>query len=339
MSENEYADVVVSTRIRLARNIKGLPFPKKLTNQPEIEKVLVQGVRNVCNRLYKYNYYSMNKLNEIDRLALLERHLISPNLVSNVANGCVIIGKDDDKDISIMINEEDHIRAQCLLRYYDLEGAYRRMDEFDNALANEMDIAFNENLGYLTACPTNLGTGLRASVMLFLPALTQTRKLGSIIREVQRVGLTVRGVYGEGSKSEGYMYQISNQLTLGISELEIIKRVKSIVNGICRDELRERQTLYRELGIDFEDEVMRSYGILKYARKMTSKECMEYLANVKLGASMGIISVDLQKINYLIELAQPANLCHYGGRVLQEEERDELRAKLISQQLLDSKER
>ena len=234
-----------------------------------------------------------------------------------------------DNGVSIMINEEDHIRAQCVLRGYGLKKAYERILEFDNQLDKDAKVAFDSRLGYLTACPTNLGTAMRASVMMFLPALTHSGQMPRLITAIQKAGLTVRGVYGEGSSSMGYMYQISNQISIGMTEQMIINSVEEVVNTLCEKELQTRKKWYQADGVLLEDKVMRAYGVLKYARRMSSKEFMEHMSNVKLGVSLGILDIEFELLNTLTELAQPANLCHYGGRMLNGEERDELRAQLV----------
>lgn len=323
----KYDDIVVSSRVRLARNLKNIPFPSRLSGSATSSEKVINTVTKVCDKMFKYDLYRMNKINDVDRIALLERHLISPNLATNTENGAVCIGKDNG--MSIMINEEDHIRAQCLMRGFGLQECFNKVNAFDDELASQTDIAYDSKLGYLTACPTNLGTGMRASVMLFLPALTYSGELASIINAVQQAGLTVRGMYGEGSKGSGYLYQISNQITIGISERDIIKNVTNVVEKICESEQNARKKLYKEQGILLEDSVMRSFGVLLYARRMSSDEFMEHIAKVKLGVSLGILNLSMPMLNQLTELCQPANLCHYGGRKLSVEERDELRAKLI----------
>lgn len=327
----DYESVVISTRVRLARNIAEVPFPAKLSGSRDSAMKIVNIVKAVCDKLYDYDYYEMDKLSEIDRLALQERHIISPNLAKYIENSGVVVAKDNG--VSIMVNEEDHIRAQCVLRGYGLQNAYNKILEFDNSLDKEANIAFDSKLGYLTACPTNLGTAMRASTMVFLPALTHSGEMPRIINAIQKIGLTVRGVYGEGSKSAGYMYQISNQNSIGLTEQSIIDNVAEAVNTLCEKELQARKRWYQSDGIAMEDMVMRAYGILKYARKISSVEFMKYMANVKLGVSLGILSIDFKLLNTLTELAQPANLCHYGGRMLNGDERDELRAKLVREKI------
>lgn len=321
-------NIVVSTRVRLARNLKGIPFPSKLKGSPKSSEQVIATVTAVCDKLFDYNKLCMNKISDIDRFSLQENHLISPNLAQNMENGVVCLSKDNE--MSIMINEEDHIRAQCLKRGFALEECYKRVNAFDDKLSEMADVAFDEKLGYLTACPTNLGTGMRASVMLFLAGLAMTNQLRNITIAVQQAGLTVRGMYGEGSKGTGYLYQISNQLTIGVSELDLIKNVENIVKKICDSEQEARERVYAAQRIVLEDSVSRSLGILLYAKKISSDEFMEHMARVKLGTALGILDLNMKMLNVLTEACQPASLCKYKGTQLSAEERDRVRAELVS---------
>lgn len=320
-------NIVVSTRVRLARNLKDIPFPARLKGSPKSSEEVINTVKSVCDKLFKYDLLLMNRISDIDRIALLERHLISPNLAANIENGAVCIGKENG--MSIMINEEDHIRAQCLIRGFALEECYKKVNAFDDKLSDMAQIAYDDKFGYLTACPTNLGTGMRASVMMFLPALTITGELSRLINEIQQAGLTVRGIYGEGSNGTGYLYQISNQITIGVSEGNLIKVVNNAVMKICESEQNARARLYKQEGIVLEDAVSRSLGILLYAKRITSDEFMEHMAKVKLGVALGILDLSMPMLNQLTELCQPANMCHYCGRKVNADERDIMRADLV----------
>ncbi len=320
-------NIVVSTRVRLARNLKDIPFPARLKGSPKSSEKVINTVTSVCDKLFNYDLLQMNKISDIDRIALLERHLISPNLAANTENGAVCIGKDNG--MSIMINEEDHIRAQCFIRGFGLEECFKKVNAFDDKLSEMAQIAYDDKLGYLTACPTNLGTGMRASVMMFLPGLTICGELGGIINEVQQAGLTVRGIYGEGSKASGYLYQISNQITIGVSEVNLLKIVTNAVMKICEREQSARLRIYNQDKIALEDTVSRSFGILLYAKRITSEEFMEHMAKVKLGVALGILDLSMPMLNQLTELCQPANMCHYCGRNVDANERDIKRADLV----------
>lgn len=326
-----FDNIVVSTRVRLARNFKDIPFPAMLKGSGKSSEKVLKMVTSVCDKCFKYDLYKMNEINDIDRIALLERHLISPNLAANTENGAVAIGKDNG--MSIMICEEDHIRAQCFCRGFGLEECYKKVNAFDDKLSEMTELAFDDKFGYLTACPTNLGTGMRASVMLFLPALTMTGELSGLMGAVQQIGLTVRGIYGEGSKGAGYLYQISNQISIGVSEADLIKNVANAVRKICESEQLARTRIYKQQGIDLEDTVSRSLGILLHAKKISSEEFMEHIAKVKLGVALGILDLSMPMLNQLTELCQPANMCHYGGRKLNGEERDILRANLVQSKI------
>ena len=189
--------IVVTSRVRLARNIKEVPFPSMLKGSRTSAEIVLNAVKKSCDRLFEYDVQRMDNLSDINRIALLERHIISHNLIENRENGVVIIGKGDSNGISIMVNEEDHIRAQCVMRGYGLTECYNEVCEFDDNLANIVDIAFDSKLGYLTACPTNIGTGMRASVMVFLPGLVHSGEISRIVKSINRMGLTVRGSYGD----------------------------------------------------------------------------------------------------------------------------------------------
>lgn len=323
--------IVVSTRVRLARNFKDIPFPSRLKGSPDSSQKVINMVTAACDQLFKYNLFRMSQITNIDRLALQELHLISPNLAANTENGAVCLSKNNE--MSIMINEEDHVRAQCFMRGFGLEECYKKVSAFDDKLSEMADIAYDDKLGFLTACPTNLGTGLRASVMLFLPALTMTNNLREITLKAQQSGLTVRGMYGEGSGSSGYLYQISNQITIGVSESDLIKNVKNVVLRICEAEQIARQNMHRKQKDDLEDAVSRSLGILLYAKKINTNEFMEHMARVKLGVALGILDLSMPMLNHLTEICQPANICRAKGGELNERERDIERAKIVKSKI------
>lgn len=331
----EFDDVVYSSRVRLARNINGLPFPNKLRGEEEIFGVLMKGVKKACDNCMKSKFFMINEMDKLKAQALVEKHLISPDLVESSPYGAVVI--NDTEDISIMINEEDHIRAQCIVSGFGLEKAYNNLVKVDKELDKELDIAYDKDFGYLTACPTNLGSAMRASVMLFLPALTILGSINSFILKYQENGFTTRGVYGEGSDAEGYMYQISNQAAIGQSESEILTRMNFVIKKLVDAERIARKNLEKSQGINLKDEIMRAYGILKYACKMSSEEFMKTLAMVKLGVCLSYIEEDFEKINQLIVMTQPAMLCTIAGKRLNSNERDITRMALIKK-ILSSKE-
>ncbi|MEG1646738.1 MAG: protein arginine kinase [Clostridia bacterium] len=330
---SKYDDIVITTRVRLARNINELPFPHKLTGQEEeIYSILYKNIEEVCKKMFKVNFFKMNKLSEIEKVALTEKHLISKELMQKNDIGAVAISEDES--ISVMINEEDHIRAQCVLKGLNLESAYDVINKLDDLLNEKINYAYDNELGYLTSCPTNLGTGMRASVMLFLPALTITGNISNIINNAQKAGITTRGVYGEGSEAEGYFYQISNQASLGLNEIEILNRVKNVVTNICETEIIEREKLIKLSKVEIQDSIMRAFGILTHARTITSSECLGLLAKVKLGVSYELLDVPNDLINNLYTLIHPANLCLISKKALEVKDRDIIRAKLVREKLL-----
>ena len=221
---------VISTRVRLARNLEGYPFPSHLKDEKQAKEI-IRLVTSGLSRLDDFRLYYMDGISEAEALSLKENHLISPNLIKNKRYSAALINREDS--VSIMINEEDHLREHCIVKGLDLKLAYETMSEIDNRISNSMKFAYDEQLGFLTACPTNLGTGLRASVMVFLPALSINGLMPKVIKSLSRLGLTVRGIYGEGSQAEGYVYQISNEVTLGLSEGFIISQVQEVVEKVC----------------------------------------------------------------------------------------------------------
>ena len=323
-------DVVYSSRVRFARNINSLPFPAKLSGEEEIYSVLMRGVEKALAPLGEFRMYRMNGLDPLDAQALVEKHLISPALV-NSRYGAVMISTL--QDISVMINEEDHIRAQCIVRGFDPDSAFKRLVQADRAMAENLDFAFDPKYGYLTACPTNMGAGMRASFMVFVPALTLTGALGSVINTLPKFGVTARGVYGEGSEAKGFMYQISNQATIGAGEEEILGRITKVAESFIRAERAAREDLAIRGGIDLKDKIVRAYGILSNACKISSDEFMELIAYVKLGISMELVKADADKADELITLTHPAMLCKAAGKKLNAEERDMTRARIVKNAL------
>lgn len=319
-------DVVISTRVRFARNIKGLPFPHKLTGQEEIYSVLMKTVNDCCNELFKGKFYKTGEMDKVFEQSLVEKHLISSELVDKPYGG-VFIG--DDETISIMVNEEDHIREQCIMPGFDLDNAYGKLLRLDKLLASKADIAYDRFFGYLTACPTNLGAAMRLSVMVSLPALTIGRKMSGLVASLQKIGFTTRGAYGEGTESEGFEYQISNQAAVGKSEETIKELFRKAVAQIVELERREREKLKKELGLDLKDKIMRSYGILTNCCKISSSEFMNLLGYVRLGIALGYIDKDIDRIDNLAVLSQPAMMCILTKKVLTAEERDRARAALV----------
>ena len=315
-------DIAVSTRIRLARNLSGLPFPARMT--PEQRKELNLKVKNAVLQsntpfAKSLKYIDMADVPQTEIAAMVERHIISPEFAEENADRAIIISADES--ISIMIGEEDHVRIQVILGGLQLEKAYDTAEQLDSLLYNELHFAFDRSLGFLTECPTNLGTGLRASVMLHLPVTESNGEISSIAETVGKIGFTVRGMYGEGSKASASMYQVSNQITLGISEKNALDNLKIITAQLIDKERKARNSLNK---IKLEDMCFRALGTLQNCRVLSSKEMMDLLSRIKLGISMGIIKTDVLPIKLFIE-GQPNMLMKKYGQ-LEPEERDIYRA-------------
>lgn len=323
------AGTIIKTRVRLARNISGYPFKIQDTH---LAINLVKKVHRSVIQTQNFELIFASKLSNLKLQAMKERHLISQNLIDNKERGAVLI--NEDETLSIMINEEDVLREQCLLKGLMLKEAYQTLDKIDDAISKELDFAFDKKFGYLTACPTNVGTGLRASVMLFLPALTESGKINDLADEVAELGLTIRGVYGEGSKAEGSIYQVSNEVTFGVNESEILRKVEDTVMDICLAERDEMETIYGKNDLETMDKAMKSYGVLTNAVMLNYGEFLTHIANVKLGAMLGMINIsDVDKIDDLIILVRNANLSAHKGKNLSDREGQILRAEIVSKTL------
>lgn len=330
---NDNDNIVVSTRIRLARNLEKEKFPQYLMGEEakrvalKIKEAVYKYEQSPLNQ-DKFNYYDLSVLSGVQRQVLFEKHFISRNLVEKNFGREVII--NDCQNMAIMINEEDHLRVQCILPGLRLSEAWQKISALDDALNYHLNFAYDSQLGYLTACPSNVGTGLRASVMLHLPALKMTDKLDILFQQLSKFGMTVRGVYGEGSRSYGSLYQISNQITIGYSEEEIIERLRKVVDEFIEQEKRARYYLMENNYKSIMDYVWRSYGILSNARMLTAKECMEQISVMRLGVSLGILkNIEISDLNRLMIHCQPAFLVLKNGADLQAEERDWIRAEIV----------
>lgn len=329
LQSGKESDVVVSSRVRLARNLREFPFVARAKKE-DLEKV-EEKVKEITPSIgYGMKFLYLKDIDDITRMSLVEKHIISPNFaLKKDNNGAMLI--NDEENISIMINEEDHLRIQVLGEGFDIDNLMNFAIEIDEKLQKNLSYAYSEKYGYLTACPTNVGTGLRASVMVHLPALTKTGNIQKVLEVVNNFGMNIRGVYGEGSKVCGNMYQVSNKQSLGISEKEIIKNLKQIVEKIIEQERLARKILSKET-IELEDRVYRAYGILASCKKISSEEAVELLSSVKLGADMGIIKeLDDLKVNKLQLYTKPANLQKYLGEKIDAYKRDIKRAEVIKQ--------
>ena len=324
-------DIVISTRVRIARNVEGYPYPHKLNADRSL--ALMHDIQTAVKAFpehegERYIFTSLDKLDGLERQALVEEHVISPALLANADKSGFFYNKG--QGVSIMVNEEDHIRIQSMLQGFRPEAAWKEADQVDNLLGKNLPYAFDDTFGYLTACPTNLGTGTRVSIMLHLPALTLMGHTDGFIQAASQLGFAVRGLFGEGSEYMGNLYQVSNQITLGLAEHEIISRLEDVVIQVIQKERLARRNLFESKKIDLEDRIFRSLGILSFARKLTRKEAMQYLSDLKLGTSMGMISTcTLIELQTLMELIQPAKLQQHYGKQMEETERDRQRAELI----------
>ena len=329
------SDVVISSRVRLARNLNHQPFPLLATTAQSnevLEQLLAVSDSGTLDAHGHFNTILLKDLSELDKRVLVEKHLISPNLANDSRAGAVILS--DNEAVSIMINEEDHLRIQCLYPGFQIMESWKLASAIDDSYEDAIEFAFDENKGYLTTCPTNVGTGLRASVMMHLPALVLTSQINRILSAVTQVGLAVRGLYGEGSEALGNLFQISNQITLGQSEQEIIDNLYSVAKQIIEHEKAARRKLMNESFRRVEDRVKRSYGILAHAAIMDSKEAAQRLSDVRLGADLGILSnVPPNVLNELLIMTQPGFLQHRYNEKLSVDDRDYKRAELIREQL------
>lgn len=277
--------------------------------------------------------YSNVESFRLDKEILVEKHLISPQLTNPKRQGAVVLSEDET--VSIMINEEDHIRIQCIFPGLQLEEALKQANEVDNILEKELPYAFDEQFGYLTSCPSNTGTGMRASVMMHLPALTMTKQMNKIMPAISRLGIVVRGSYGEGSKALGNVYQVSNQVTLGKTEEEILEELSNVTARLIAHERQARKNLLEKSRTALEDRLYRSLGTLVYARLLQSGEAAKCLSDVRLGVDLGLIEgVDVSIMNELMIFMQPGFLQQYANSELTQEERDIFRAKLFRERLL-----
>ena len=330
------SDIVISSRVRMARNIESVSFPHYLDKEE---------AKNVIDRVYDtitkghlciQNEFKLIKMDEIDlieRSNYVEKHLISPALAKNVSGGAFLI--NNEETISIMINEEDHIRIQCLYPGLQLERCFDMADKIDDLLEEGIVYAFDEQLGYLACCPTNIGTGVRTSVMLHLPALSLTGYINGVISTAGKIGLAVRGIFGEGTEYLGDIYQISNQITLGMSEEEIINNLKDVSLQIIQNERIAWVRFLDSKGIELEVRVFRSYGTLKNARLLSSKEAMQLISDVKLGVNLKLIDgISTERLNELITMIQPGYLQKHFKSQLTGVERDIKRAQLVRENIL-----
>ena len=322
------SDVAISTRIRLARNLNGFKF--QLRSNEEIELLENKIKENLYGIGYGLKFFRLKDMDDITKMSLVEKNLISPDFIlKRNETGSILI--NDDENICIMIGEEDHLRIQVFNSGLDLENTLNLAIELDEKIGNTLGYAINKKYGYLTSCPSNVGTGLRASVMIHLPALAKTGNTIKVLEAVNNFGINIRGVYGENTESTGDMYQISNKQTLGVTEKEIIQNLKVVVEKIIKQERTARKFLAKD-SVELEDKIYRSYGILSNCRKVTSEETRNLLSNIKLGTDLGILKelTDF-KVKKLYLYTKPASLQKYVGEQYETIERDIKRAEVIKQ--------
>ncbi len=327
------SDIVISSRIRLARNLEKLPFSHWASKKQEKEAmdILEKGVLDV-DLVKTGAYIRMSEIEDVDRQFLLERHLISREHMVHPEYKSVAIA---DKEImSIMVNEEDHLRVQVMQSGFNLQECWRIANRLDESLHKRLKFAFSADWGYLTACPTNTGTGLRASVMLHLPALVMTKQVSRVIQAISKLGMTARGLYGEGTEAEGNFFQISNQITLGTPEDDVIDNLERVIRQVIGHEENARKTLMKQNREVLQDKIARSNGIIRSAYIVNTKETLSLLSMVRLGVDMGLITdIDRRAVNELLILTQPAHLQKIEGRQLSSAQRDVKRANLIRRRL------
>ena len=318
--------VVISTRIRLARNFSAYPFPKKMdaAQAEDIVHLVGEGLKKID----EFTRYDIADLNEQKATLLLEQYLISPALLKSKRGAAFVSA---DKCISIMVNEEDHIREQYIYKGFDLYKAYERISGIDEGLSSLYDFAFDEKLGFLTACPSNLGTGMRASVMMFLPGLTKNGELKKMLPDIKAQGLTVRGAFGEGTSSEGYLYQVSNERTLGVSEGNILSDMIRMTMKLCDKEIRAREKMIKNDCLAIKDKCLRAYGALTHCAILPMEDFLSKMSDVRLGIVLGFLQAyDQNGFDDFFNEMRPASLRLTSGEENANERRcDELRAETV----------
>jgi protein arginine kinase len=331
-------DIAISSRIRLARNLTSYTFPTK-ADQKEL-KAVISSIREALENtdaFREYFFVEIDPLPDLDRQIFLERRIVSRDFIVNRKSSALVLSRDEAD--SIMINEEDHIRMQRMLSGLRLKNIWDEISKTDDIITEKLPIAYDDELGFLTSCPTNIGTGIRASVMLHLPGLMLAGQINQVIQAVHKMGLAVRGIFGEGTENLGNLYQISNQSTLGEPEIQIIEKLDTVIRQIIFHEKNSRQKLIDTRKNFVMDHVGRAYGILRHAYMISSQDTLNSLSALRLGVDMGMFSaLDIHTVNELFVLVQPGHLQKYAGRqIKQSAERDELRASLIRERLKSKK--
>ncbi len=329
MSDRDTA-IVLSSRVRLARNLKDIPFRARFT-QDQADDCIQQVLNALRDEPIPYRFLPMRGINAIKRQSLVEDHRISPDLFKTDDRGAALIR--DDGRVVIMINEEDHLRIQSFAEGLNLREAAAAAFDTEDSLGRRLTFAFDREWGYLTACPTNTGTGMRASVMMHLPMLTLRKSMGQVMQLAAKLGLTMRGIYGEGSEALGNVYQLSNQVTLGKTEDELLESVQATATQIAEMEINLREKVLEEDPVEWQDQMNRSLGLMLYARKMPMKEFYTHWSDLRLAAAMGMIPLDVGMLDHLLSAAQDAHLMEKAGHDLTGRETEVRRSNLIRERL------
>ena len=325
-------EIVMSSRVRIARNLDGHRFTHHCDNE-ELSGILgeTREAARVAGVFTRSLFIEMGQISSLDRQALAERHLVSREFLFNSVHRGLIV--NDSEDTCLMINEEDHLRIQGFAGGFNLEGAFRRADKLDDELSG-LCMAHSGRFGYLTACPTNLGTGMRVSALIHLPGLVHSKEINKLLDSLRKLNHSIRGLYGEGSEVMGNFFQISNSATLGKSEEEIIAGLREMIGKVIGFERQAREMLFRKARRLLEDKVWRAYGLLRYARSVSTKEALSLISAVRLGVGTGLVNdVSIRTLNQLLVYSQPAHLQKINGRQMDAEERDASRAECIRQAL------
>lgn len=321
---------VISTRIRLARNLAGYPFPAKLSVAQA--KEIISSVAAALSRLDEFTEYDIGAMSEEQATLLKEKYIISAELIKKKELSAAFVSSD--KEISVMVNEEDHLREQYILKGFDLYKAYERLGGIDDGLEKSLDFSFDERLGYLTACPSNVGTGMRASVMMFLPGLARYKKLKALLPSLKKNGLTVRGGFGEGTLADGYTYQISNERTLGVSETDVLSHMNEVTLNMAELEIRARERMLEEDELNYRDVCLRAYGALCNCAVLPVKELSEKLVKVRLGVALGFLKADgTDAFNDFVANMRPISFRAGNCPMANEAETDVVRAKIVGKVL------
>jgi len=330
MSDTAVQNVIVSGRVRLARNYHDLPFSTQ--KNPEHALLCIARAREALETLeQEYTLYQLNVMPQVERMKLVERHLISRDLLKNVDSSAALIRADCY--VSVMINEEDHLRIQAIGSGQSLMETAQEAFEAEEALESVCTFSYDPQLGYLTSCPTNTGTGMRASLMMHLPMLTRYKQMGNINQSIAKLGLTIRGIYGEGSEALGDLYQVSNQVTLGRTEEEIIDAVTAVGRKMIDMELALRQRSMKEKPAELTDALWRSYGLLRYARRMDEKEFMQHWSHLRLGTALEVFQTPLTAVDELLTVAQSAHAKRYAEEVNAALSPDQARCEIVRKTL------